>query len=448
MGVYLCACSFPGVTRLESGHGVATRRSNTCRCIKHVTWTDPMRAVFAFVTLGLAALAASMLFMLLLRAYPALHGDRGRLPGSPLTGTASNRVAGVSSRIGEEYELTTRQISASREKLFWNNIQILRLTAAYGIVYVHLEPVFIAIGAGSTIVDMLRFGTDLFLVVSGFLSAHVLSRPGRTAPAYLRDRAIRILPLYWLFTLAAFFAKDWVTGYGTPTVRELVMSMLFIPYGPYPILHPTWTLVIIVQFSLIMAACLAVSRRNAAYLASAFVVLLVLLGRIFRPQNPALAAYTDPILIDFAFGVLIYKALGGEQRWPAQDRAVGWALLALGIGMAAVVLRPMFWADLPRLVGLGLPAALLLFGTVILERSGHVVRSAAVNFVARCTFAIYLCHQFVNGASEKIVSLDPTSRIVHVLVLVATPLLVTIVAVFIFSYVEAPVTRHLKGHLG
>ncbi|TIX97768.1 MAG: hypothetical protein E5V17_00780, partial [Mesorhizobium sp.] len=181
----------------------------------------------------------------------------------------------------------------------------------------------------------------------------MLSRPGRTAPAYLRDRAIRILPLYWLFTLAAFFAKDWVTGYGTPTVRELVMSMLFIPYGPYPILHPTWTLVIIVQFSLIMAACLAVSRRNAAYLASAFVVLLVLLGRIFQPQNPALAAYTDPILIDFAFGVLIYKALGGEQRWPAQDRAVGWALLALGIGMAAVVLRPMFWTDLPRLVGLG-----------------------------------------------------------------------------------------------
>lgn len=405
-----------------------------------------MSTGFAFATLGLAALAASTLLMFLLRAYPgsALHSGLGRASSSRLLGTARKQLAMVASRINEEYRLTARQVAASRDKLFWNNIQILRLVAAYGIVYVHLEPVFIAMGAGSAIVDLLRFGTDLFLVVSGFLSAHVLGNPSRTALGYLRDRAIRILPLYWGFTLLAFFAKDAVAGYGAPTVRELAMSMLFIPYGPYPILHPTWTLVVIVQFSVIMAVCLAVSRRNAAYLASAFVILLVLCGHIFQPQNPALAAYTDPILIDFAFGVLIYKATAGELHWQGKDRAVGWALLALGIGVAAVVLRPVFWPDLPRLVDLGLPAALLLFGTVMLEKAGHVVRSPSVNFVARCTYAIYLCHQFVNNTSEKIVSLGPTSRIIPILILAATPLLVTVVAVFIFGYVEAPVTRYLN----
>lgn len=409
-----------------------------------------MRAVTAFATLGLTALAASILFLFLMRAYAgtALRGGQGRPVGWPLLDASRRRIASVTSRISEEYALTTRQIEASREKLFWNNIQILRLIAAYGIVYVHLEPVLIAIGAGSTIVDMLRFGTDLFLVVSGFLSAHVLSRPGRTALGYLRDRAIRILPLYWLFTLLAFFAKDTVTGYGAPTPRELAMSMLFIPYGPYPILHPTWTLVMIVQFSLIMGACLAISRRNGAYLASAVVILLVLLGQIFRPESAALAAYSDPILIDFAFGVLIYKATAGELGWVPDDRAVGLALLALGVGIAAVVLRPVYWPDLPRLAGLGLPAALLLFGTVVLEKSGHVVRSAPVNFVARCTYAIYLCHQFVNGASEKIVSLNPASKVVPMLVLVTTPVLVTVVAVFIFSYIEAPLTRYLQGRAG
>ena len=408
-----------------------------------------MRAGFA-LTFGLAALAGGTLVMFLLRTYPrsAVQGEMSRPSSSRPLRTARKRLAMVASRISEEYLVTASQVSASREKLFWNNIQILRLIAAYGIVYVHLEPVFIAMGADSTVADMLRFGTDLFLVVSGFLSAHILSRSGRTALGYLRDRAIRILPLYWGFTLLAFFAKHAVAGYGAPTVRELVMSMLFIPYGPYPILHPTWTLVVIVQFSLIMAVCLAMSRRNAAYLASAFVILLVLIGHMVRPQNPALAAYSDPILIDFAFGVLIYKATAGELRWPVKDRAVGWALLALGVGIAAVVLRPLFWPDLPRLVDLGLPAALLLLGTVILEKAGHVVRSPLVNFVACCTYAIYLCHEFVNSASEKIVLLDPSSRVIPVLMLAATPLLVTVVAVFIFGYVEAPVTRYLKGRLG
>lgn len=413
-----------------------------------------MRAVSAYGALGLVALAASLLCMYIRRSnsvsrlgVKGVWGTVTALPALCMRG-ATDFMRPTSSRLGNEYELTARQLAASSDRLFWNNIQVLRLIAAYGIVYVHLELIFAALDFGTSVVEILRFGTDLFLVVSGFLAAHVLAQSGKTAGVFLRDRAIRILPLYWLFTLLAFFTKNVATSYGAPTMRELGMSLVFIPYGPYPILHPTWSLVVIVEFSLIIAAFQTVSAKHGVYLASVFVVLLVLFGQAFPSDNPAFIAYTNPILINFAFGVLIYKLISvrAAALFPGrQGLAVGAAIIV--VSAATVLARPFLWPDMPRLAALGVPASGLLLGTVFLEKAGYLVRSVSVNFVARSTYAIYLCHQFVNGASEKIVALQPSLRDLPILALLVNPFIVTVVAVFVFAYVEAPMTRFLKERI-
>lgn len=305
---------------------------------------------------------------------------------------------------------------------------------------------FNALHAEAEVVEVLRFGTDLFLVVAGFLSAHVLGKSGRPASVYLRDRAIRILPLYIIFTVLAFAAKNYTAGFGAVTPRELAMSLAFVPYGPYPILHPTWTLVVIVEFSLMIAAFQLLSVRHGVYYASAFVVLVTMIGRLFPPDSPALIAYTNPILIDFALGVVVYKLVTGLNVDSSISQAsTSCAVVVLVVSLAVVLLRPYLWPAMPRLVGLGLPATGLLLGAVLLERAGWSVNWLPANFVAKCTYSIYLCHQFVNGTSEKILAYAGASSCIPVVILVLTPVVVTMISIVVFACVEAPITRYLSG---
>lgn len=354
----------------------------------------------------------------------------------------------VSVKMATEYHLAGKRTVAPSARPFCNNIQILRLIAAYAIVYVHLELVFDAIDAGSAVVDMLRFGTDLFLVVSGFLSAHVLGKSGKPAFVYLRDRAIRILPLYFVFTILAFLTKNYTQGYGAPTFQELLMSLAFIPYGTYPILHPTWTLILIVEFSVIVAACQKISVRNGVYISSIVIVLIAMIGVFVPPDMPMLVSYTNPIIVDFALGVIIYKitSIASFSYLPTKSAMLA-SVAIIGVCAVAVILRPFFWPAVPRLVGLGLPASGLLLGAVALEKVGLSVNSAPANFLAKCAYSIYLCHEFVNGASEKMISNSHASFLGPILILIITPFIVTAISILTFIYVEAPVTRYLSGRI-
>ena len=179
-----------------------------------------------------------------------------------------------------------------RAQEFLHNIQLLRVISAFAIVYIHLEGVLAAFGPPETMINVLRFGTDLFVVVAGFLSAHLLTGGRRSGGAYLRNRLIRIVPLYVLLTLCAFLVGNLLMHSQTATLQELLMSLTLIPYGPYPVLYPAWTLEIIMAFSMVLAGCLLVSRTQGVYFASAFFVAVVLAGQLFKPQNPTLIFYT------------------------------------------------------------------------------------------------------------------------------------------------------------
>jgi exopolysaccharide production protein ExoZ len=354
----------------------------------------------------------------------------------------------ILSRLKAEYRPQQPAATASTERRYWGNIQLLRLIAAYGIVYVHLEPAFAAIPAGKALIDMLRFGTDLFIVVAGFLTAQVLGRSGKPGLVYLRDRAIRILPLYFIFTVLAFLVKNFATNDEPNTMRELLMSLVFVPYGPYPILHPTWTLVVIVEFSVITAAFQLVNARHGVYLAATFTAVLVLMGVLFHPTNHALNAYTDPILMDFVFGVLIYKFVtsrpaAGLSKQPLLLIAIATIVICTG----AVILRPYLWPSVPRLLALGVPVSGILLGTVTLELAGLALNFEFVNFLAKCTYSIYLCHQFVNGVSEEILTYHQGTTYAPIAILAVTPFVVTCIAVVILVCVEAPITRYLARAL-
>ncbi|QKC85289.1 acyltransferase family protein [Mesorhizobium sp. NZP2077] len=348
------------------------------------------------------------------------------------------------SRVNAEYDPAAAR--TAQAKRFWYNPQLLRLISAYAIAYIHMAGVVSAAHVDPAVLSIFRFGTDLFVVMAGFLTAHVLGNNGKSAGTYLRTRLIRIVPLYWGFTVLAFLVENYAMKSHPKPLSELFMSLAFVPYGPYPILYPTWTLLVIVEFSLIIAAFQLVSVKYGIFYSATFAVFLAAAGHTSGIENPIFVFYTNPILIDFALGIIIFK-LANSGPFPFKlpwHGAVAVAAAAVAFGAVAAVLRPFFWPALPRVLALGLPMSLLLLGTVALEQLGVYSDSKLVNFLAKCTYSIYLTHWFVDVVSEKLVAESGGSARLATVLLFVAPVAVTCVSVLVYLYGEVPLTRYLS----
>jgi peptidoglycan/LPS O-acetylase OafA/YrhL len=120
------------------------------------------------------------------------------------------------------------------------SIQLLRAIAALSVVYVHCTTAgdynFFSTGT---------FGVDIFFIISGFIIAYMVSK---TTEDFLIKRIIRIVPLYFLATVAMALTVMFFPNHirsTTISVSGFMKSILFIP-GPenrgQPILGQGWTL--------------------------------------------------------------------------------------------------------------------------------------------------------------------------------------------------------------
>lgn len=155
-------------------------------------------------------------------------------------------------------------------------------------------------------------GVAVFFVISGFIM--VVATPESVgladASAFLRRRAIRVIPLYWICTAAAIA----LIGLGVwrsaspASVETIVKSALFIPYQdatgwPRPILGPGWTLNYEAFFYLLFAVSLLAPRRVGLFALIGLLCALSVAGVLLAPTDPVLRFYTAPWLLLFAAGV-------------------------------------------------------------------------------------------------------------------------------------------------
>ena len=218
---------------------------------------------------------------------------------------------------------------------------------------------------------------------------------------------------------------------------------MFISYGPFPVLYPTWTLELIVVLSLIVAAFQSLSATRGIYFAAAFIVLLVALGKA-APLEPAMAFYTNPILIDFALGVFGYRIITGTGSRTAPCGHGRARFVTIAVTGTFIGLRPFAWPEAPRLLALGLPVSLLVLSALTLERVGVFRSSNLVNFLAKCSYCIYLTHWFVSIVSEKVIVDSRAPAVLAAIMLIVVPVVVTYLAIAVYLYVEVPVTRRLS----
>lgn len=246
-------------------------------------------------------------------------------------------------------------------------------------------------------------GVDVFFVISGFIMWVTTWRDDVTPAAFLRRRLTRIVPLYWTLTLAAALAAFLRHGLGGDLgldLTHLVKSLLFWPAeNPMskdmePVLVPGWTLNYEMFFYALFALALALRADRRVP-----VLVLVLAGlaaaHVFAPAgNSVFGFYTQGIILEFGFGVLIGRAYTkGLRIRPAL------ALAAMCLGVLGIVAST--WVLTSRVLSLGVAAALIVFGAAMYERARAVPRHATLHLLGDASYSIYLAHGFVLGALAK-----------------------------------------------
>jgi peptidoglycan/LPS O-acetylase OafA/YrhL len=251
-------------------------------------------------------------------------------------------------------------------------------------------------------------GVDIFFVISGFIMYYLHSKDFGTPHAsskFLVKRLVRIIPLYWLFTLLMIVAsvvfREEVT-HSEQSISHIVASLLFIPaqnsYGwYYPVLILGWTLNFEMLFYAIFSAALIFDRSTGVTM---IIVVLLVLGalRFFVTiSSTPFAFWCDGIVIEFAFGLwLAHLKLSGVHcgRW------TGALLVFLGL-FAMIVLK---WLGIAghywnwRALWMGVPALLICAGPILAGDSGSkglLKRAATVGGDA--SYALYLSHPFAIG---------------------------------------------------
>ncbi|MGB0902217.1 acyltransferase family protein [Halocynthiibacter sp.] len=321
------------------------------------------------------------------------------------------------------------------------NLQILRFFAASLVVWLHWVGMASHTGFNLPAFGIGMFGVDIFFVLSGFVMAMVVNtRTGaRLSPrVFFGKRLLRLLPLYWLLTVSLFFASTLVPGVVTeiPSIGELTQSLFFIPYMRdtglmQPVLFLGWTL----NYEIFFYGCFALSLHFSR---PALVVVLalagfVLSGVLFHPGSVIGQFYTDPVLLEFAAGIMCFKT------WNILKSRTGWtgAVICASGGVFSVLLFQMFPpGEYHRIIPFIIPAFCIVLGAAMMPPlQGGIVMGPIL--LGDASYAIYLIHPYVQ---KLILSISPENFGIIGLTAIMI-VLVTGVAIAFFIWFDRPLRK-------
>jgi exopolysaccharide production protein ExoZ len=319
------------------------------------------------------------------------------------------------------------------------NIQVLRAIAAYLVVLFHCIELIAGQGYGPGW-TFGAAGVDIFFVISGYIMAYTTL--GGVAPArFALNRIERIVPLYWIMTLATFavaLAAPSLMKSTTADFGDLARSLFFIPYMKdsglvQPVLFVGWTLNLEMFFYAVFTASLFFGRRSV-WIASAALVALVAAGAF--AHDPIARFLTQPIMLEFVAGMLIAR------HRLILPKGAAWA--AVAAGFALLIAHKIAYPDVPATAARLIPAAAIVLGAVSLESHGRVIRNRLALLLGDASYALYLTHPFVVLVFVKLFvgSAFPMRLLAFAGALAAAG----VVGVAVHKLIEKPIAAVVKKH--
>lgn len=342
------------------------------------------------------------------------------------------------------------------------NLQVLRGVAALMVFFHHFTPYLAKFYPGAKILGFGASGVDIFFVLSGFIMVSTTQGGNSSGFEFIWNRFSRVAPLYWLVTM--IMVALYVIGFKPVGLVNLdssyiFKSILFVPFVRNdklePIVAPGWTLNYEMFFYALFAAGLfLISGKRRYWALISTICLISLLGVMDAFSNFYLRYYANPIILDFAFGMLIgiffSRARLGFNVNSSLIASAGLIVFAVTIIVAVEIValsggprleyirgaRPMTW---------GVAGAALVFAASLLDRFGWSVRSGFLTEIGNASFSLYLIHSLVLHAASKVAERMALGGVSYVgLVFIVGLSLTLFISFMLFRYFEVPSNKLLR----
>jgi exopolysaccharide production protein ExoZ len=339
-------------------------------------------------------------------------------------------------------------------------LQYLRGIAALLVVYFHAVLQLKNLGVVSSGLPLFgESGVDMFFVLSGFLMWITTDRSAITPKAFMLNRLIRIVPLYWGLTVAAGLVAlllPEVLKHTKFETAHFFSSLFFLPsVNPSyiddthealkltPVLVPGWTLNYEMFFYVIFAAVISLgSTLRLPAILFIFLAICAWGGFVNNSDSP-ITFYGNTIIFEFVFGIVIAIAVRhGITIRPSL------ALLGVLVGTGTVVYFNIIDISMPRAVAFGVPAALMVYCLCCLERHTKVIKLPMLKALGDASYSLYLTHVFTLVVCRLIFAhgftLDSILREwIFTLFCLA---LSSVVALAVYNLYEKPAAIYLKRY--
>lgn len=247
-------------------------------------------------------------------------------------------------------------------------------------------------------------GVDFFFILSGFLLVYGYNG-NVTVGHYLKKRIIRIVPAYWIYTLAVvlmtFFVNNLVSWIAID-FKGILKSLLFIPtnvaVNEMPIIPTAWTLPYEVFFYLIFLVLIIRGKRafkNVLLLWFALIIGYDMIDKIEIGivQNVYVSFLFSTLFIEFMMGVVIAVI---ARKNVIKEK---YGIFCISIGVPLVLISWIgnnignpFVTDLHRWISFGIPYALIILGLVIRRERQAFRFSEKFDVLGNSSYSIYLTH--------------------------------------------------------
>lgn len=247
------------------------------------------------------------------------------------------------------------------------------------------------------------FGVDLFFIISGFIIANVLARLPATPNAlidFIAKRLIRIVPIYWLFTLmmVAVMLVMNVNVSSSLFLPHLLASLAFVPWfqpmteNIRPVLGQGWTLNYEMLFYLVAAVAIFFSRDRRLHVISAVIFALFLTSSLFDEAGVWQRFLSYSVLLEFLIGIWISHYYAYLSCFSSPARIV------MGVSGLILLASSKSMPELPRIISEGMPSALIFVAMLRPNAGTSSSLSRVMERIGDASYSLYLSHSFViNG---------------------------------------------------
>lgn len=342
----------------------------------------------------------------------------------------------------------------------WNiGIQMLRGIAATLVVLHHSLEESLAISphiVPNWLIACGASGVDIFFVISGFIIYSVTyareSRTREPAAVFLLKRFIRIFPLYWLCLFATLAL--WRSGLfyrNLPLDANIFTSSLFLLPCDKLIIYVSWTLVFELYFYYLFTITLYFRSARLSVVATTIFICLGLLAGQFLPEGALKHFLTNPIALEFCFGLILAHFIHSPIFRGAWLRYL-WLPGFILIAVAAILIentsnRTAGPVASVRFLAWGLPAVLVTLSFIKTQFEGSALTRILVP-AGDASYSIYLTHPMIMIVFAFLMKHHVIRATSFTIVL---PLVVAGIAVvfglLVHYFTERPILRWLRGQL-